>query len=62
VEAGPVVPSRAARLAYPAGATASGQALKEQVFWVERFATFEDLRAAVREFATTHSEFATTHN
>ena len=29
---------------------------KEQVFWSERFATLEDLRAAVREFATTSSE------
>ena len=44
------------------GATASSQALKEQVFWIERFATVEDVRAAVREFATAHSEFATTQD
>ena len=37
--------------ALPARATAGGQALKEQVFWIERFATFEDLRAAVRASA-----------
>jgi hypothetical protein len=24
--------------------------------WIERFATFEELRAAVREFATTYNE------
>ena len=32
------------------------QTLKEQVLWIERFATFEELRAAVREFAATYNE------
>jgi len=26
------------------------------VLWIERFATFEELRAAVRRFARTHNE------
>jgi len=32
------------------------QTLKEQILWIERFATFEELRAAVRQFATTYNE------
>jgi len=31
------------------------QTLKEQVLWIERFATFEELRAAVRKFAATYN-------
>ena len=31
------------------------QTLKEQVLWIERFATFEELRAAVRRFTLTHN-------
>lgn len=31
------------------------QTLKEQVLWIEHFATFEALRARVREFATTYN-------
>ena len=31
------------------------QTLKEQVLWIERFATFEQLRARVREFAATYN-------
>ncbi len=31
------------------------QTLKEQVFWIERFETFEQLRAAVRAFARTYN-------
>ena len=31
------------------------QTLKEQVLWIERFATFEELRAAVRRFAVTYN-------
>ena len=31
------------------------QTLKEQVLWIERFDTFEQLRAAVREFANTYN-------
>jgi putative transposase len=31
------------------------QTLKEQVLWIERFATFEELRAAVRRFAANHN-------
>lgn len=32
------------------------QTLKEQVFWIERFDTFEQLRARVREFARDYNE------
>ncbi len=32
------------------------QTLKEQVLWIERFETFERLRARVREFARTYNE------
>lgn len=32
------------------------QTLKEQVLWIERFETLEDLRARVREFARTYNE------
>ena len=32
------------------------QTLKEQILWIERFATFEELRAAVRQFALTYNE------
>ncbi|MCA1672776.1 MAG: DDE-type integrase/transposase/recombinase [Actinobacteria bacterium] len=32
------------------------QTLKEQILWIERFATFEELRAAVRQFAGTYNE------
>ncbi len=32
------------------------QTLKEQVLWIERFETFEQLRAAVRAFARTYNE------
>ena len=32
------------------------QTLKEQVLWIERFATFEELRARVREFARDYNE------
>jgi len=32
------------------------QTLKEQVLWIERFETFEELRAAVRRFARTYNE------
>lgn len=32
------------------------QTLKEQVLWIERFATFEQLRARVREFARDYNE------
>ena len=31
------------------------QTLKEQVLWIERFDTFEELRAAVRKFAVTYN-------
>ncbi len=31
------------------------QTLKEQVLWIERFETFEQLRAAVRAFARTYN-------
>jgi len=31
------------------------QTLKEQVLWIERFATFEELRTAVRRFAATYN-------
>jgi hypothetical protein len=31
------------------------QTLKEQVLWIERFETFEELRAAVRKFAVTYN-------
>jgi hypothetical protein len=31
------------------------QTLKEQVLWIERFETFEDLRAAVRKFTVTYN-------
>ncbi len=31
------------------------QTLKEQILWLERFATFEELRAAVRRFAVTYN-------
>jgi putative transposase len=31
------------------------QTLKEQVLWLERFATFEELRSRVREFAVTYN-------
>ena len=31
------------------------QTLKEQILWLERFATFEELRAAVRQFAVTYN-------
>ena len=31
------------------------QTLKEQILWLERFATFEDLRTAVRQFAVTYN-------
>ncbi len=31
------------------------QTLKEQVLWIKRFATFEELRAAVRRFTLTHN-------
>jgi transposase InsO family protein len=31
------------------------QTLKEQVLWLERFATFEQLRTRVREFALTYN-------
>ena len=31
------------------------QTLKEQVLWIERFESFEDLRAAVRRFAATYN-------
>jgi transposase InsO family protein len=32
------------------------QTLKEQVLWIERFATFEELRARVREFARDYNK------
>jgi hypothetical protein len=32
------------------------QTLKEQVLWIERFETLEDLRAAVRRFAGNYNE------
>ncbi len=32
------------------------QTLKEQLLWIERFQTLEDLRAAVRRFARTYNE------
>jgi putative transposase len=32
------------------------QTLKEQMLWIERFETFEELRAAVRAFARTYNE------
>ncbi len=32
------------------------QTLKEQILWIERFATFEELRARVREFTATYNE------
>jgi putative transposase len=31
------------------------QTLKEQVLWIERFDTFEELRAAVRKFTVTYN-------
>ena len=31
------------------------QTLKEQMLWIERFATFEELRAAVRRFAAAYN-------
>jgi putative transposase len=31
------------------------QTLKEQILWLERFATFEELRAAVRQFTVTYN-------
>jgi putative transposase len=31
------------------------QTLKEQILWLERFATFEELRTAVRQFAVTYN-------
>jgi putative transposase len=31
------------------------QTLKEQILWLERFGTFEELRAAVRRFAHTYN-------
>ncbi len=31
------------------------QTLKEQILWLERFGTFEELRAAVRQFAHTYN-------
>ena len=31
------------------------QTLKEQVLWIERFDTFEQLRAAVRKFTVTYN-------
>jgi hypothetical protein len=32
------------------------QTLKEQVLWIQRFQTFEELRAAVRSFADTYNQ------
>jgi transposase InsO family protein len=40
----------------PTAASKFIQTLKEQVLWIERFETLEELRARVREFARTYNE------